>query len=133
MDETNRREGVAVELVSRVQMRAVLSGLMVGAGVYAVCMGFSWAIGLTTFHPTADQARGLALGNGIWGAIALWISLFFGGYIAAVVGRSPDARGGILHGLVVWGATAALAGLMILLLFGGLLGNILQMSEGGAT
>ena len=127
------REGVAVELVSRVQLRAVLSGLAVSGGVFAVCMGICWAIGLSTFRPTVDHARGLALGNLIWGAIAVWISLFFGGYIAALVGRSPDAKSGILHGIVVWGATAVFAGLFLVAAFSGLLGAIVRMSEAGAA
>lgn len=133
MEQAVGKEGFAVELVSRVQMRAVLSGLAVAAGVFAVCMGFSVAIGLSTFQPTADHARGLALGNIIWGAIALWISIFFGGYVAALVGRSPDSRSGMLHGLVVWGSTAAVMGFILSLLFGNLLGSILQMSETGGT
>jgi hypothetical protein len=128
MDEVVGTQGVAVELVSRVQLRAVLSGLLVGAGVYAICMGLSWAIGLSTFQPTADHARGLALGTIIWGAIALWISIFFGGFVAAVAGRSADSRTGVLHGVVVWGATAVFHGLLLLLVFSGLLGRILEMS-----
>jgi hypothetical protein len=131
MEEVVERDRVAVELVSRVQVRAVLSGLVVAAGVYAMCMGFSWAIGLSTFQPTVDHARGLALGNVIWGAIAGWISIFFGGYVAALVGRSSDARSGVLHGLVVWGATAAIFGLLIAFVFGGVLGTILQMGVTG--
>ncbi|HWE26569.1 MAG TPA: hypothetical protein VHB97_01145, partial [Polyangia bacterium] len=76
MEETLGREGLAVELVSRVQLRAVFSGLAVAVGCYTICMGISWAIGFSTFQPTADHARGLTLANLIWGAIAVWISLF---------------------------------------------------------
>ena len=86
MEETVFRENFAVELVSRVRWRAVLSGLAVTAGCYGLCMGFSWAVGLSTFQPTADHARGLALRNLIWGAIALWLSLFFGSFVAAIGG-----------------------------------------------
>lgn len=133
MEEVPIREGIAVELVSRVQVRAVLAGLAVGAGVYAVCMGLSWAIGLSTFQPNVEHARGLALGNIIWGAIALWISIFFGAYVAALVGRSPDAKSGVLHGLVVWGATAALIGFALVVLFGDVASRIAQLSESGAA
>jgi hypothetical protein len=127
MEGTIEKQNVAVELVSRVQLRAVFSGLMVGAGVYAVCMGLSWAIGLGTFQPTADQAKGLAIGNSIWGAVALWLSLFVGAFIAALVGRSLDGRTGVLHGLVVWGATAAVLGVLIVMMFGSVLGSIVQI------
>ena len=121
------REGVEVELVSRVQLRAVLSGLAVAAGCFAVCMGLSWAIGLSMFQTTAEHARGLALGNVIWGAIALWISIFFGAFVAALVGRSPEGRTGVLHGLVVWGATAALLGCMLMLMFSSVASSLMRL------
>lgn len=127
------REGLAVELVSRVQLRAVFSGLAVGAGVFALCMGISWAIGLSTFQPTADHARGLALGSIIWGAIALWISMFVGSFVASQVGRSAETRTGIYHGLVVWGASAALLGFALLVLFSRVADSVIRMSEAGAT
>lgn len=123
------REGVAVELVSRVQLRAVFSGLAVAAGVFALCMGLSWAIGLSTFQPTAAHARGLALGSIIWGAIALWISIFLGAFVAAQVGRSTDTRSGIYHGLVVWGASAALLGFSIVVMFSRVADSVIRMSE----
>lgn len=114
------RPGVGVELVSRVQLRAILSGLAVTAGCLAVCMGICWAIGLSTFQPTVDHARGLLLGSVIWGAIALWISIFAGAFVAALVGRSLAATDGILHGLVVWGTFSALLGLVLVRMFSGL-------------
>jgi hypothetical protein len=102
--------------------------------VFALCMGFSSAIGLSTFRPTADHARGLALGSMIWGAIALWISIFLGAFVAAQVGRSADTRSGIFHGLVVWGSSAALLGFAMLAMFRGLADGVVRMSEaaGGA-
>jgi hypothetical protein len=131
MEESVGREGLAVEFVSRVQLRAVFSGLAVAVGCFAICMGFSWALGLSTFQPSAAGVRGLTLGNIIWGAIALWISIFFGAFIAALVGRSPDTRSGILHGLVVWGSTAGALGFAIVLLFSGLLSAFVRVSSSG--
>ncbi len=128
MEETIGREGIAVELVSRVQLRAVFSGLAVAVGCLAVCMGLSWAIGLSTFQPSPIHARGLALGNIVWGAVALWISIFFGGYVAALVGRSPDPRSGVLHGLVVWGSVAGVLGFALLFLFGGLMTSLSRLA-----
>lgn len=132
MDEVVTREGVAIEARSRVQLRAVLSGLAVAAGVYVVCTGIAWAIGLSTFEPTAERARRLAMATMIWGAVAVAISIFCGAYVAALVGRSLEARTGILHGLVVWGASAALIGGVLALFLSGIVGTVLQMSERGA-
>jgi hypothetical protein len=128
MEEVGARDVVAVELVSRVQMRAIFSGLAVAIGCLAVCLGLSWAIGLSTYQPTAQHARGLALYNTIWGAVALWISIFAGAYVSALVGRATDRRGGILHGLTLWGALAGVLGLFIALLLGGFLLSLLQAS-----
>jgi len=133
MEEVIGREGIAVEMVSRVQLRAVVSGLAVGVGCFAFCMGLSWAIGLSTFAPTAGHARGLALGNLIWGAIALWISMFFGAFVAALAGRSPDGKTGVMHGLVVWGAIAGVLGVALAMLFGRVLFDIVQLSGEGTA
>ncbi len=128
MEQVNSNEGVAIEIVSRVQWRAVFSGLAVAAGALAVCMGFSWALGLSTFQPTADHARGLTLGNVIWGAVALWIASFCGAYVAALTGRSTDGRSGVLHGLVVWGSIAGLLGFFVTIFLSGLMPALLRMS-----
>jgi hypothetical protein len=103
MEQGIVREGLGVELFSRVQLRAIFSGLVVAMGTLAVCLGVSWAIGLSTFHPTGSRAHGLAFGIFIWSAVALAISIFVGAYVAALVGRSAEPRDGVLHGLVLWG------------------------------
>jgi len=120
MDERVGAGGVTVEAVSRVQLRAVVAGLAIVVA-YTVCMGLSWGIGLSTFRPTVEHARGLTLANFIWGALAVWLSLFFGSYVAALVGRSAEPLDGVLHGLVVWGVTAGIALLFVMAILGGLL------------
>jgi hypothetical protein len=130
MDEGMVEEGLGVELYSRVQLRAVFSGLVVAVGVFAVCLGIAWAIGLSTFEPTAHRARGLALGLIIWAAIALALSIFVGGFVAALVGRSADARDGILHGVVVWGALATFLCIAFMGLFAGVMHDLLVASGG---
>lgn len=124
---------VGLEFLSRVQLRAIFSGLVVAGGCLAICLGLSWSIGLSTFQPTTAHARGLLLGNAIWGAIAIWISLFFGAYVAAAVGRSVETVDGILHGLVVWGALAALFGFFLLRLFSGMSDALLLMTTSPET
>ena len=130
MEQGTVKEGFGVELFSRVQLRAIFSGVVVAVGVFAICLGVSWAIGLSTFHPTADRARGLALGLIIWGAIALAISIFFGAYVAALVGRSAEVRDGMLHGLVVWGSLAAFICLAFMGLFAGVMHDLLVATGG---
>ena len=130
MEQGTVKEGLGIELFSRVQLRAVFSGVVVAVGVFAVCLGVSWAIGLSTFEPTAHRARGLAIGLIVWGAVALAISIFAGAWVAALVGRSADARDGILHGLVVWGSLAAFLFLAFMGLFSGVMHDLLVATGG---
>jgi hypothetical protein len=116
VDEVKKIDETAQGRRSRVQLAAVVSGVIVALACQTVLWVFSWAIGLASFSATAEQLRGLALGNLVWGAIALWISLFFGAWTAATVGRSPTSRDGIWHGIVVWGLVAlAIAALIAVL------------------
>jgi hypothetical protein len=120
------RPNVAVEMVSRVQLRAVFAGLMVAFGSLAILLGLSWAIGLSVFRPTAANARGVAVGAAIFSALALWVSAFLGAATAATVGRSTERKDGLLHGLVVWGALASLLGIGLLRMFSGLVNNLVR-------
>ncbi len=130
MEQGTVKEGLGIELFSRVQLRAIFSGVVVAVGVFAVCLGLSWAIGLSTFEPTAHRARGLAIGLIVWGAVALAISIFFGAFVAALVGRSAEVRDGILHGLVVWGSLAAFLCLAFMGLFAGVMHDLLVATGG---
>lgn len=130
MEQGTVKEGLGIELFSRVQLRAIFSGVVVAVGVFAVCLGVSWAIGLSTFEPTPHRARGLAIGLIVWGAVALAISIFFGAWVAALVGRSGGARDGILHGLVVWGSLAAFLFLAFMGLFSGVMHDLLVATGG---
>jgi len=120
------KEGFGVELLSRVQLRAIFSGLVVAIGFVSVCTGVSWAIGLSTFHPTPSRAYGLAVGIYIWSAVAMSLSVLIGAYVAAVVARAADVRDGVLHGLVVWGAVATFLFLVFLRLFSGVMSDLLE-------
>lgn len=130
MEQGSVKEGLGIELFSRVQLRAIFSGVVVAVGVFAICLGLSWAIGLSTFQPTAHRARGLAIGLIVWGAVALAISIFVGAWVAALVGRSADVRDGILHGLVVWGSLAAFLCLAFMGLFAGVMHDLLVATGG---
>lgn len=125
MDQGMLREGFGVEIYSRVQLRAIFAGVAVALGALGVCLGLSWAIGLSTFQATATRAHGLALGIIVWGAVALAIAIFVGAYVAALVGRSAGPRDGVLHGLVVWGTFSAVLFLVFMSLFSGLMHDLL--------
>lgn len=121
-------QGYEVARAQRVRWGAVFSGLAIAFGVIAVCLGLSWAIGLSTFQPTAPKATGLALGLLIWSPVALCIGLFCGGWVAATTAHATERRDGLLHGLVVWGAVTALLGLVFLGVFLQVVNSLLQLT-----
>ena len=128
--EAASNERLIVERGSRVQLRAIFSGVAVALGALALCLALSWAIGLSTFAPTAERARGLAIGLLVWSAAALAISVFVGAFVAALVGRSARPRDGVLHGLVVWGSLAAFLCLTVMGLFAGVMHDLLIATGG---
>jgi hypothetical protein len=125
MDMETNKERLAVKDVSRVQLRAIFAGLAAAVGVLSICLGISFAIGLSTFRPTADRATGLALSLLIWGGVAQCIAILAGGYVAALVARCDDRRDGILHGVVVWGTAAALLDKVFLTVFFDVMNSLL--------
>ena len=128
MDQGIVREGFGGEFYSRVQLRAVYTGVAVAVGILAVCLGLSWAIGLNTFEPTAERVHGLALGMMIWSAVAFVLSILAGAYVAALVGRSGEARDGMLHGLAVWGTLVAVLFLVFMSLFSGFMHDLIRIT-----
>ena len=107
--------------------------MAVAIGALAVFFGLSWAIGLSMFEPTAARAHGLVLGIIIWGAVALALAILVGAYVAALVGRSGEARDGILHGLVVWGTLGAVLFLVFMSLFSGFMHDLMVATGADLT
>jgi hypothetical protein len=126
METTQERLAVGMGFFSRLQLRPVFAGLATATGVISVCLGISFAIGLSTFRPTADRATGLALSLLIWGGVALCIAMLLGSYVAAFSARSVDRRDGILHGVVVWGTATALLDKVFLTVFFDVMNSLLS-------
>lgn len=112
---------------SRISPHGIFSGVVVAVGALGLCMGFSWALGLSAFRPGAAHLRGMALAA-TWAGIAIWASVFLGAFVAASVARAADTRDGVLHGLVVWGAMSALLGILLLGSFAGMFNTLTQLS-----
>jgi hypothetical protein len=128
MEETST---ASVQTIPRISLRAIFAGLAVTVGVLAVCLGISFAIGLSTFHPTADRAFGLALSLFIWSAVAIAIALAAGGYVSALVARCRERRDGVLHGLVVWGTAMALLAREFLSIFVQVMNSLMMETGAG--
>lgn len=103
-----------IDLKSRIAARAVIAGVLFALATLTVLMAVAGGLGL--WSAGVLDARALArLGAGFaaWAAIALVLSAFCGGFVAAVVSRSHDRRDGLLHGLVTWAAICMTAAVLL--------------------
>jgi len=83
---------------------AVIAGALVGVGLAFLFNLFGFAIGLSAFSLDNDGSIVMAIGGLIGIAIAVFVSMFFGGFAAGYLGRSTCPRGhlGILYGFTTW-------------------------------
>ncbi|MGE5049364.1 MAG: hypothetical protein ACM3PC_12385, partial [Deltaproteobacteria bacterium] len=79
----------------RLSWSGVLGGTALGWAAFSLLMLVGAAIGLAKVDPTSAQpASGLGAASGIYGAIALIATSFFGAYLAVRIAgnrRRPDA------------------------------------------
>jgi hypothetical protein len=60
------------------------------------------AIGLGVFEPSVPVVRRIGVGYSIWLFIALIVSAFIGGVVAALSSGERQVKNGVLHGFVTW-------------------------------
>jgi hypothetical protein len=99
----------------RLSWSGVLGGTALGWAAFSMLMLVGAAIGLAKVDPTSAQpANGLGAASGIYGAIVLVATSFFGAFLAVRIAgnrRRPDA---LLHGGVCW-AISMLVGAVLAL------------------
>ena len=99
----------------RLSWSGVLGGTALGWAAFSLLMLVGAAIGFAKVDPTSSQpANGLGAASGIYGAIVLVATSFFGAYLAVRIAgnrRRPDA---LLHGGVCW-AVSMLVGAVLAL------------------
>jgi hypothetical protein len=120
----------AVE-IKRLSWGAVIAGAAVAIAVQILFAALGLGLGASAIDPSGHGASAGTLGvaGGIWGAVALLVSLFAGGAVAAhLSGRAPRVDGA-LHGLVVW-AAALVVGLALL---GSAVGSAIGMAGDAAA
>lgn len=84
----------------------------------------AFAVRVSTVGPGATTGDILS-GAGIFGGIAMLVSLFFGGFVAARTAGLRDAFAGGMNGLIVWAFTIFLALILSALGAGGLFGSVI--------
>ena len=120
---TMPRSGLVPTWVSRISWGSVFAGLFVAVALQLMLSAFGvWAgFGLAKLTSLA-AVRSAATGIAVWIGISTLISLFVAGLVAARLSNSVSMRGGLWHGLTMWGVGVTAMTALSLLGFSGLLG-----------
>lgn len=105
----------------RLSWGAILAGVAVALVTLLALNLLGLSIGLGVLKP-AEEGRyaAVGIGAGIWMVISTIISLFIGGWVSARMSGIPDARKGILHGIVMWSIVTLLTFYLMSTAIGGL-------------
>jgi hypothetical protein len=101
-----------LELKTRVSVRGIIAGVLVALAFELMLMVLGTAIGTTVFPRRTEVGKGAAIGLASWFMLALLISAFAGGWVAAGGARALRARDGVLQGMVTW-AVVSLIGVSL--------------------
>ncbi len=90
-----------------IRWSAVWAGVVVALGILAALYAVGVSTGMAAFDiNVAGRARHVGIFAGVWGAVAPFIALFAGGYVAGRGAGSVSKPVGFLHGLTMWGVSA---------------------------
>jgi hypothetical protein len=120
---TMPRSGLVPTWVSRVSWGSIFAGLFVAVALQLALSALGVWAGFGLAHLTSlASVRSAATGIAVWIGISTLISLFVAGLVAARLSNSVSMRGGLWHGLTMWGVgVTAMTGLSAVG-FSGLLG-----------
>ncbi len=93
-------------------------------------------IGLSLVDPmqgTAPKASSFGLGAGLWLVVSSWTAMVAGGFVASRLAGSYRTADGVLHGLVVWAFTLALAVYLFSQLAGSAIGGAANLVGSAAS
>lgn len=106
----------------------IIAGIFAALGTLLTLTLLGLAVGLSLFNYN-EPAATYGIGAGIWSAVTLLLSFFFGGLIAAR-GAAYDGRAsGVLNGAMVWFVVVAL----LIYLFGSGVGSLTRLSASLAS
>lgn len=122
------REGPLFERTGfRLSWGAIFAGLFVAISIHFVLSLLGVAIGLSAWSPGGEPGD-VAMGVGIWAAIAALIALFAGGATTGRLAGVLNRLDGALHGTVLWALTTVVTIWLIMSGAGFLLGGAFDIA-----
>jgi amino acid permease len=102
----------------RLDWSALFGGALIGWGILLLLSLIGMVLGLSVIDPFTARPAASNEGAAIWGALSAVVSSFVGGF--AVVRLAGDRRrdASLVHGVVAWGMSMLLAGLIALFVSG---------------
>lgn len=114
---------------------SIFAGLVAGLATYILLTLMGVATGLSALDISTQGAGidNISTWTTAWNGLAMLISAFAGGYVAARMSGLRRKLDGVMHGVVVWGATTllfvALSASATAKLFGGAFNSLIQPSQ----
>jgi hypothetical protein len=91
-----RAEGV------RVSWGSIIGGVLLAVGLLILLTALGTAIGITAAEPGQTDPGTAGRAAGIYGAVALLLALFFGGWASTRIGAIVDRATSFCEGALVW-------------------------------
>ncbi len=91
---------------TRISWGAIAAGVAVALAIYTLLMSLGLAIGMSVSENASAQTLGTSAG--VWGFIALLVSLFAGGWVTTQVTVGESRTEAMLYGVVLWATTSVL-------------------------
>jgi hypothetical protein len=115
MEQVNAVSTAPIQVHPTMNWGAIFAGWVVAIGIAGLLFTGGLALGLSAVDANNSDVTTKAIGTGaaIW-MILTWVgSMFVGGMFASWFDGKDDATMGTMHGVTVWGLSAAAGGLML--------------------
>jgi hypothetical protein len=121
-----RAEGV------RVSWGSIIGGVLLAVGLLILLTSLGTAIGITAAEPGQTDPGTAGRAAGIYGAVALLLALFFGGWASTRIGAIVDRATSFCEGALVWVVSIMLVAGLATLGLGNLVGGAMNLAGAAA-
>lgn len=113
----------------RVSWGAIIVGALIALSLQMLLNLLGLGIGASSINVASGSTpgEGLAIGAGVWFAVAALISLFAGGWVSGRLAGVPNRNDGMLHGFATWSVSSILTVILLSSAVGGIIGGSASM------